>query len=85
MSVSLAELVLTDETRLMLEELEQLDHEPLETIIARAVKAYWGQRIMEGSNAAYNALRSDPQAWEELQQERTAWDATLGDGLAGAC
>lgn len=84
MHVSLEELALSEETRLMLEELEQLDNAPLETVIARAVKAYWGQRIMEASNEAYGALRADPQAWQELQHECAAWDATLSDGLAGA-
>jgi hypothetical protein len=32
-------------------------------------------------NAHYEALRSDPEAWEEHVRERELWDATLADGL----
>ena len=84
MSISLSELTLSEDTQLMIEELEQLDNAPLQTVIARAIKAYWGQRIMDASNDAYGTLRADPQAWQDLQDERAAWDATLADGLAGA-
>jgi hypothetical protein len=74
-------LVLDTETKVMLDELARLEHVPLAEVLAKAVEAYWGQRLAELSNAAYSALRADPQAWHELEQERAAWEATLADGL----
>ena len=37
--------------------------------------------LLAEANAAYSALQADPQARQELQEERDAWDATLRDGL----
>jgi len=37
--------------------------------------------IMERSNAAGEALQSDPDAWREYLKELAEWDATLADGL----
>ena len=39
------------------------------------------ERLLEETNRAYAALRSDPDAWKEERQERTLWDETLSDGL----
>lgn len=83
MSTSLAETPIAEETRLMLEELAQLDNTTMQDALAHAVKEYWGRRIIEASNDAYRALQADPQARQALHEERAAWDATLTDGLAG--
>src|SRR5437868_14376948 len=74
-------VVLDAETKAILDELARLEHAPLTEVLAKAVEAYWGQRLAESSNAAYSALRTDPQAWHELEEERAAWEATLTDGL----
>src|SRR5438876_13223 len=74
-------IILDAETKAILEELAHLEHASVTEVLAKAVEAYWGQRLVESSNAAYGALRADPQAWHELQEERAAWDATLADGL----
>ena len=66
---------------MMLEELARLDNVPLPEVLARAVETYWGHRINEASNAAYAALKADPQAWQGLQDEQSAWDVTLSNGL----
>lgn len=68
---------LPEETRLMLEELAELDRAPLRAVLAEAVKEYWGRRIIDASNDAYRTLRADPHAWREVQEERALWDATL--------
>ena len=57
--------------------------EPQSDTRARAVEAYRRQRILDLSNAAYAALRADPRAWQDLLDERAAWDVTLADGLEG--
>lgn len=35
---------------------------------------------LESLNAAYAASREDPAVWQQLKEERSAWDATLLDG-----
>ncbi|HEX8696305.1 MAG TPA: hypothetical protein VF746_28055 [Longimicrobium sp.] len=39
------------------------------------------RRFFAEVNAAYDALRADPAAWEEELAERRVWEATLMDGL----
>jgi len=72
---------MAEDTQMMLEELARLDNVPLSDVLARAIETYWGRRINEASNDAYAALRADPQAWQELQDEQSEWDVTLSDGL----
>ena len=71
----------TKETREALLELSEQAGESMQEVLARAVEAYRRQRMLEETNAAYAALRSNPEAWREEQEERQAWEATLGDGL----
>jgi quercetin dioxygenase-like cupin family protein len=40
-----------------------------------------GQELLRATNEAYAALRNDPQAWQELIEERAACEGTLLDGL----
>ena len=72
-----------DETRAILRALSREMNEPMQEVLARAVEAYRRQRILDLSNAAYAALRADPRAWQDLLDERAAWDVTLADGLEG--
>jgi hypothetical protein len=53
----------------------------MQRIIDEAVEEYRRSKIFEQANAAYVALRSDPDTWQELEEERAQWDATLADGL----
>jgi succinate dehydrogenase/fumarate reductase flavoprotein subunit len=55
--------------------------EPMQDVIAKAVELYRRQRILERTNAAYAALRSDPQRWQEERDERELWDNTVADGI----
>ena len=70
-----------EETRAALRELANQTNQSMQDVLARAVELYRRERILEETNAAYAALRADPQHWQEEQQERAAWDATLADGL----
>jgi hypothetical protein len=49
-------------------------------VLERALEAYRRLRVLEASNDAFARLRGDDAAWKEEQEERRAWDATLGDG-----
>ena len=39
------------------------------------------QYFLEGLAGDFAALRNNPEAWLEEQEERAVWDDTLGDGL----
>ena len=70
---------LAEATRATLRELAKQSGEPMGVILEKAVEAYRRQRLFEQANAAYAALRSDPEAWAEEQDERGAWEGTLAD------
>lgn len=53
-------------------------------VMDKALKLYEERLFWERTNQAYAALKADPKAWEEELQERTEWEATIGDGLEGA-
>ena len=45
----------------------------LQEVLARAVEAYRRAQFIQGVNASFAALRADPVAWSEMQQERALW------------
>ncbi len=55
--------------------------ESMQTILDWALEEYRRKRFLEDANADFAALRADSVAWQEEQDERAAWDATLADGL----
>ena len=71
----------TERTHAVLRDLSDETGEPIQDIVGRAVEAYRRQRILELTNAAYAALRSDPRLWQEELEEREAWEITIADGL----
>lgn len=50
-------------------------------VLEHALRTYRDQVLLDRTNAAYAALRADPDAWREELAEREEWDATLADGL----
>ena len=50
-------------------------------VVEAAVREYQRKKYWEEYNAGYAALKADPKAWAEYQEEIGAWDATLSDGL----
>lgn len=50
-------------------------------IIEKAIENYQRQQLLKSANSAYAALRSNPEAWENYQNEMAEWDVTLADGL----
>jgi hypothetical protein len=69
-----------EQTHQALRELAEADHQSMREVLEKAVEEYRRRRILEDANAAYAALRSDPDAWQEIQAEQAAWEA-LSDGL----
>ena len=68
----------------ILRALARAEGKPMLAVLDEAVEALRRQRFLEQVNAAYAALRADPQAWEAHEPERREWEATLADGLAVA-
>ena len=50
-------------------------------IAEEAVKEYERKKFWENYYAGYKALKADPSAWAEYQDEIKLWDTTLADGL----
>ena len=55
--------------------------ESMTEVLDRAIESYRRARFFEGLHDDYAALRQNKIAWEEEQEERRMWDATLSDGL----
>lgn len=70
-------------TRDVLQALAEQYDSSMQSVLEEAVELYQGQRLLEATNAAYAALRSDPEGWRQFQEEQAEWDATLNDGLEG--
>jgi hypothetical protein len=68
----------------VLREMSKAEGKPMLALLDEAVENLRRQRFLEQVNAAYATLRADAGAWEAVERERRAWDATLADGLAVA-
>ena len=55
--------------------------EELENIAEKAIEEYHRKLFLIRANQAFANLRNNPQAWQEELEERSAWDATISDGL----
>ncbi len=56
----------------------------MQELLAEAIEMYRRHRMIEETNAFYNALRSDPEEWEKEEEEQALLDKTLADGLEDA-
>jgi predicted transcriptional regulator len=75
---------ISDSARDTLRDLARAEGRSMLALIDEAVEALRRQRFLEQVNAAYATLRDDPRAWADVEAERSAWDATLADGLVAA-
>ncbi|MCP4662143.1 MAG: toxin-antitoxin system protein [bacterium] len=72
---------ISERSNAVIEELANVDGLSAQHVLDEAVEVYRRQRFLDDANRAFAALRNDPSAWAEEQEERAAWDATLLDGL----
>ena len=70
-----------ENSRNQLRELEHLTGDGPTEILARAIDSFRRSLILAETDVAYGALRADVAAANELDAERSVWDATLTDGL----
>ena len=68
-------------THKTLQRLSAQTGQKMQEILGEAIELYRRKLFLEKANAAFAALKADPQAWKEEQEERTAWDVTFLDGL----
>jgi hypothetical protein len=54
---------------------------PMQTALDEAIEAHRRRVFLEGLNDDFAALRANPDAWREEQEERALWEQTLSDGL----
>jgi predicted transcriptional regulator len=71
---------INDRTHQVLREMAQVEHQSMQAVLEKAVEDYRRTRFLEDVNAAYAALKNDPEAWQEIQAERAEWEA-MPDGL----
>jgi len=71
---------ITEHTHQALREIAQAEHQSMQSVLEKAVEDYRRRRFLEEVNAGYAALRNDPEAWQETQDERAEWEG-ISDGL----
>jgi predicted transcriptional regulator len=74
---------ITRDTSDTLSELAATTGRSKQDVLAAAVEAYSRELLLDRTNAAYAALRADPTGWAAELEERSEWEATLGDDLEG--
>ena len=77
-------LRISDAAHRNLREISRIQRRPMQAVLDAAVEAYRRKVFLEGLNADFAALRADPEAWREEEEERAIWAATLSDGLASS-
>ena len=75
---------ISDSARGTLRALARAEGKSMLALLDEAVEVLRRQRFLEQVNAAYAALRDDPDAWSQVEAERGEWDGTLSDGLLAA-
>ncbi|HEU0139644.1 MAG TPA: hypothetical protein VFQ79_08040 [Bryobacteraceae bacterium] len=65
----------------VLRDLARRQRQPVQTVLKQAINSYRRRKFIKEANAAFAALRNNPEAWTGEQQERDLWDRTSGDGL----
>jgi len=71
-------------THRLLQDLARATGKPMTEVLEEAVEQYQADRFFAELDAAYRALRADPGAWRDEQEERSLLDNTLPDGLGDA-
>jgi hypothetical protein len=65
----------------ILQQLAEQCGQTVTEVLDRALDAYRRKVFFDRLNSSYAALRADPVAWAELEEERRSMDGCLMDGL----
>ena len=72
---------LDHDTKRTLQELARQEHLSMQELLARLVEEYRRRSILEQANAAYAAMRADPQASADFDQEHAVFEHALRDRI----
>ncbi|MBI4494948.1 MAG: ribbon-helix-helix protein, CopG family [Chloroflexi bacterium] len=72
---------ISEATRAILRDLAAQSGQSMQALIEQAVEDYRRRRFFEQVDAAYAALRANPDEWQAELQERALLEGTLADGL----
>ena len=61
--------------------LAEKQHKNMQNIIDLAIQHYLKIQYFQEMNLSYTRLRENQEAWEDEQNERETWEATLQDDL----
>jgi len=79
--MSTATVRINEETHRTLRALAEKQHTAMVDLLDEAVANLHRQYVLEETNRAYAALRSDAEAWQKEQEERAAWETATSDGI----
>ena len=65
----------------VLREMAEMRGSSMQALLAQAIEELRRKLLLDEINQGFAALRQDPKAWKQEQDERAAWDATLSDAL----
>ena len=68
-------------THELLRNLAKSSNVTITTVVDEAVRDLQRKKFWADFNARCSAIKSDPVAWADLQQEDATWEASLADGL----
>lgn len=70
-----------ERTLASIRQLAEKNGKSMTAIIEEAIRDYEIKKYWEEYYADYEALKANPEAWADFQEELSAWDCTLADGL----
>jgi len=76
-----ASIPISETTLARLRELARWAGVSVDEALNQAIKDQYDRKFWEATNAGYAALRADPVAWAEIEEERRSLEGTLLDGL----
>ncbi len=68
-------------THELLRSLAEGSNTTITAVVDRAARDLQRKQFWVDFNAKATALKADPEAWANLQQENAAWEGTIADGL----
>ena len=77
----MSQVRVSETTHKVLRSLSSREGKSMQDIIDKAVEDYRRKSYLQGLSADFQALRENPEAWQEHEEEMALWDNTLQDGL----
>ena len=77
----MAQLRISKETHELLRELARKEGASMQGVLDKALTEYQKNRFFDSLDAAFGALKADPQSWKEEQKERGVLANTLLDDM----